>query len=550
MSRHEKEVKEDLKDRKARGGDFTIPQSTNIVPEDSWPPCMKNIVSQISPSRGPHRALAVLATYLYQMGWPEKEASNFWQSVAKDVDVEPRIFDVWYGQMCCPRCSKIKKFSSGYPEVGLGGLDYCKPDSKCGVWPGDYNLEQTDFGGTEGIEWARGYFIDISGKTKLGYREKNTNEQMAKWVSDGWVCIDYILESINSKGSIERSYVLFGKPHLKKKPFQITVKAAEISDARKLKSLLENEFGVDRVGDMGLDVIKSLSRKNQKYLKILTRPEWVEDQLIAPGLVPDRDFKFNFERKVAVDFTLPNGGQAEEGVKALQNITETWDAKNGIILITIFFAAPVVAKLWPGDRFSLFLIGRTGSQKTSAVMLMGSLYGIGYFIEANLVRWGDGSTNNAAEHLAAKTGPFPFVNDNYKNYTDKDPIYMQRMIHAILEGTEKDRMEKSSNNLREADEYYCIPVITGENYPGNDSATRARVIQLEWTDPINIDKLTEAQKHVNDLNALGRAWCQWLSSADGKEAMKDISEKFETKRVKYLKVAKYAVNSGSVPVLM
>jgi len=51
------------------------------------------------------------------------------------------IFDQWYGQMCCPKCSTIQNTSAGYPRPGLGGLGYCEPDDGCDgcKWPGGYN---------------------------------------------------------------------------------------------------------------------------------------------------------------------------------------------------------------------------------------------------------------------------------------------------------------------------------------------------------------------------------------------------------------------------
>jgi hypothetical protein len=159
------------------------------------------------------------------------------------------------------------------------------------------------------------------------------------------------------------------------------------------------------------------------------------------------------------------------------------------------------------------------------------------------VRWGDGATGNATEHLAAMTGHFPFLIDNYKNYDDKDPAKLQRMIHAVIEGTEKDRLSKDSK-LKDSEDYLCTPIITGENYPGQDAASRARVVQLDWTGPIDLDKVTEAQKHVKDLNALGKAWCQWLSSDEGLAAMTLVASKFDETRTRYIKDAGDAINVG------
>jgi hypothetical protein len=116
----------ELKDRRTRTGNCEVPRYPKPLPLEKWPSCMRNILQKAEPGRGPHRALAVLAAYLYQAGWPEKEAFELWEPVAERTGVEARIFDCWYGQMSCPSCQTIQKRSAGYPRVGLGGLGYCE----------------------------------------------------------------------------------------------------------------------------------------------------------------------------------------------------------------------------------------------------------------------------------------------------------------------------------------------------------------------------------------------------------------------------------------
>ncbi len=120
-----KQAEGELKERKSRSGDYEIHRYLKPIPTEKWPPCMKNILAKVEQGRGPHRALAVLAAYLYQAGWSEKEAFELWDSVAEKAGVETRIFDQWYGLMSCPSCKTIQRKSAGYPRVGLGGLGYC-----------------------------------------------------------------------------------------------------------------------------------------------------------------------------------------------------------------------------------------------------------------------------------------------------------------------------------------------------------------------------------------------------------------------------------------
>jgi len=116
----------EMKERKVKTGNYEIPRFSKPIPPEKWPPCMKNIFQKAEPGLGPHRALAVLAAYLYQAGWPEDEAFKLWESVAERAGVEARIFDQWYGLMSCPSCQTLQSESAGYPKVGLGGLGYCE----------------------------------------------------------------------------------------------------------------------------------------------------------------------------------------------------------------------------------------------------------------------------------------------------------------------------------------------------------------------------------------------------------------------------------------
>lgn len=135
------DAEDELKERKNREGSYEVTRSTGIVPREDFPPCIANIITKAETGKGPHRAMAVLAAYLYQMDWSEEDAKKIWEPVAERAKVEDRIFDVWYGHMICPGCKTIQKTSSGYPRVGLGGLGYCEPNEKCSVitWPGKYD---------------------------------------------------------------------------------------------------------------------------------------------------------------------------------------------------------------------------------------------------------------------------------------------------------------------------------------------------------------------------------------------------------------------------
>lgn len=133
-------AKDDLQQLEERTDSYDISRRSEPLAIESWPPCMRNIL-KAELGRGPHRACAVLAAYLYQVGWSEEEARNVWNPVADRCSVEDRIFEQWFGEMICPNCATLQETSSGYPKTGLGGLGYCLPDENCGgcKWPGGYN---------------------------------------------------------------------------------------------------------------------------------------------------------------------------------------------------------------------------------------------------------------------------------------------------------------------------------------------------------------------------------------------------------------------------
>ncbi len=394
------------------------------------------------------------------------------------------------------------------------------------------------------IEWMEGYFVHPDGMTYQGYtkfdKDTKSSYEGKTLISEGYAYISEIEEPVGDDSNI---FIIKAKSVHSKKVETIRIKAIDTADKRLLNGRLLNVFGTDDLGTLNLTVIKAISEKPPKYTRLFRKPQWYEGQLVVPGL-GIKDAKFQYLPKVQVHFDAR--GTSSEGVKALENIVKAFDPLQSLIGIVSFLGAPVIAKLWKGDRYVLVLIATTGTMKTAYITLLNSMYGAGYSEEANLVRWGEGTTKNAATHLAAFTGPFPFVIDNFKMYGKYDLSEIAAIIHGILEGAEKARMQQNSNDLRVSEEYQCIPIITGENWPGDDAASRARGIFLNWSGPRSLEDLTSAQGHIDDLNALGREWCLWLSSDEGKFYMDCMNDRFASTRSKYLRKLGDAINAGRI----
>ena len=388
------------------------------------------------------------------------------------------------------------------------------------------------------VDWALGHFVDPAGFTRKGSIDEN-GKKVSETVSEGYAYLDAILEDFEQNPP-ERYYVIRGKSVTAKIEFELTSMIADFAEDRTAKKILLNMWAENILGKMNIDVIKTLSPKPVKHIRILRRPAWVGNELVAPGLSAT-ETRFGYEKKVHVDFS--SAGDVSAGKEALTKALLAFDPKNTALLFATVLGAPIIARLWSGDRYCLFIQATTQMKKTTAVMLFMSMYGTKYSDESSLVRWGDGATGNATEHLAARTGPFPFLLDNYKQYSDKDPASLQRLIHAVVEGTEKDRLNREST-LRSSMEYLCTLIITGEQFPGQDAATRARIIELLWTNATNLEYLTEAQAHIEDINAFGKAWLQWLNSPHGLQVMNEYAPRFEAARLHYIKAAKDAANVG------
>lgn len=382
-----------------------------------------------------------------------------------------------------------------------------------------------------------GYFVDLAGRACKGV-SKGGAVTDTNLIADGWAVIREIHE-LQRPGGVERSFVIACKP-IDEEVSTFTIKAEDASNSKMLKAKLVNAFGRHPIGQLNLEAIQLLSQYT-RTIKLFDRPQWIDGRLAAPGLM--ENCQFEYEKGIKIDLTTK--GEIDTGVETLETFTRVFDSENAVILIAAMMGAPVIAKLWPGERFATFLVGMTGTHKTAAVQLLMSMWGEAYQHECNILRWGHGATANSLEHLAAMTGPFPFVIDDYKNYTDKDAARIQAVVHALCEGGEKRRMNKDSS-MRESEEYLCMPIITGENYPGQDAASRARTVMLQWTKAKDLGKLAETQKHIRDLVQLGKEWCLWLGSDQGQDQLRQLSEKFDSARDKYLKDTGEAINAGRI----
>jgi hypothetical protein len=101
------------------------------LPQEEFPPCIRNILSRTSSREGRHRAAAILAAFLGQAGWDEAAARSLWSRVAERSGVKEQIFSSWFRRMNCPLCRTISRSGRRYPHLDLAGLGFCQPDEIC-----------------------------------------------------------------------------------------------------------------------------------------------------------------------------------------------------------------------------------------------------------------------------------------------------------------------------------------------------------------------------------------------------------------------------------
>lgn len=159
------------------------------------------------------------------------------------------------------------------------------------------------------------------------------------------------------------------------------------------------------------------------------------------------------------------------------------------------------------ERMFMFLIGETGSGKTA--MMVNALRSIGDWNTKNITNLaGDGATENAIKFGAYQAGIGPYPLDDVKIVDSKDENRIIRLVHSLYQGSGKKRMQKSSDELRESQDFDCGVILTGETKVESQSAL-SRLFTVNW----------EAQDYIEGfgtvpVDCIGTEWLRYLESAD------------------------------------
>jgi len=318
--------------------------------------------------------------------------------------------------------------------------------------------------------------------------------------------------------------------------FTLEVPAEVFADDQRLKKAIDAASGpLDPVrarmgGHLG-PAIQILSNPDEiTRTKRFYRTGWKDGAYIIPGTLPENT-------SVELPQKLPYMLKEDADIEAAKNcLAYMLDAMNGRGALCVTFALQAAAsKLmgWQNERYALFIRGRTGSLKTSFAQVVMSMYGKDFLDDVNLIKFGEGATRNAMMQYATSANDAPILLDNFKPNTGRGNRDFVNMIHNILEGGEKDRLNRDSK-LRQNRIIDTWPIITGEDVPDTDPASLARVLVVPFdmrNDTVNI-ALASAQEiaHTGDFTAIVRAWIEWLQTDEAQAKAATLKSEFVDRR--------------------
>jgi len=297
--------------------------------------------------------------------------------------------------------------------------------------------------------------------------------------------------------------------------FTCEIDATDYEESRKLKGALGSAAGaLDPIyagmGDHLGPAIKSLSQEVTSRKRFL-RTGWNDGTFLIPGHTPE-GIEISLPAKLPYQVAP---GDTAKGIEALRHLINFMGEDGAIILAHVLTAPMARLAGWTNERYGLFIKGRTGTHKTSVTQCLMSIYGQGYMNRENLIQWGKkfGSTTNALMGYCRYASDMTLLIDNYKPYAAEDARELITLIHAVMEGSDKDRMNRDST-LQQAQPFRVWPIFTGEDLPDSDAAALARLLTVQSKKNDNTSELTKAQQLSAHLPAVGYSWITWLETAE------------------------------------
>lgn len=344
----------------------------------------------------------------------------------------------------------------------------------------------------------------------------------------------HIVEEITGEDGA-RTYVIAGRSS-DGRSFRVELAAEKFADDGALVAALDAAAGAyapvrAKMGAHLRPAIKLLSRaagqvqQGRRY----ERTGWADGRFLIPGREPEA-VQIRLPPKLAYRIE-PTAG-LERGLAALRQLLVALEPEITTVALAALFTGPL-ARLagWGDERYSLFICGPTGSLKTTFVQTAMCIWG-DFASDNRLLKFGEGATRNALMHYATRAHDLPLFIDNYKPSTGDGAGGFVSLIHNLTEGADRDRLQRSHNELRSAGEIRCWPIFTGEDVPADDPATLARllIVRFRWEARGENGALAAGQAEADLLSAVGAAFLAWLESPAGRQAAETAGRELGRRR--------------------
>jgi hypothetical protein len=304
------------------------------------------------------------------------------------------------------------------------------------------------------------------------------------------------------------------------KHFSVDVEAEIFGEDRRLRAILEAAAGaMDPVragmtGHLG-PAIKLLTQfEDLEQVRLYHRTGWDGDRRF---LLPGREVegvRIDVADKLPYAYVKWTPEDLTQGLSVLDALIRAFRPEVTTIPLAMLFQAPAAQPAgWTNERYAVFIQGRTGSLKTSFAQVAMCLFGEGFLHDERLIKLGQGATTNAVMRFATQCHDLPILIDNFKLNTGLGAKDLISVIHNLMEGGEKDRLNRASE-LKESRSLRCWPLFTGEDIPDTDPASLARIliVGLDWQRGTPNPLLTQVQEEAGSLAAVGAAWVDWLAT--------------------------------------
>jgi hypothetical protein len=337
-------------------------------------------------------------------------------------------------------------------------------------------------------------------------------------------------------------------------PFCLEIDAEDFGSDNKLRAKLDAASGgLDPVrAKMGAHLgpaIKLLTSENSiKKILRYERTGWADNgRFLIPGR-PQSGIEILLRRKLP--YRVDAGADLNMGLEGLDALLQSMTPERACTVSAVVFQAPV-ARLaeWGNERYAVFISGRSGSLKTTFAQTLMCVYGPGFADDTLLIKWGEGATNNALMGNATIPHDLPLLIDNFKPNTGGGASAFVGIVHNIVEGGEKERMNRAAE-LRDTKPLHCWPICTGEDVPDGDPASLARILVVPflWQSGEDNESLSKAQELSSQMCAVGNAWIAWLETETGQETVARIAGKFKEYRSGWAEALR-SIRSDSVNIL-